>query len=262
MLLPALALADVIILKDGRSIEAQNVYEQEGNIFFSLQGLKMRVSKKAVIRVTKTKKAAPAAPIKINESSPENKNRSGRRIQFAETIESESLVSEKFSREETKKPQPETRWSGFRDLRWAVGRSTLGRLQLIESETGEDEIKEYVRINEDLKMGKARLDSIVYAFWRHKLYAVTVWITGQANYMALRNEVFNQFGIGHRSDQHQERYLWSDPYSDRMLKYVAADQSGLFWMRSKELNRMHQLSQLKTPATYLKSMEAKALKAN
>ncbi|MDH4010150.1 MAG: hypothetical protein OEU55_05495, partial [Desulfobacterales bacterium] len=83
-----------------------------------------------------------------------------------------------------------------------------------------------------------------------------------ANYLALRHEVFNRFGIGHKRDQNRERYLWSDPYSDRVLKYIDADQSGLFWMRSKELNRMHQLTHIKTPPTSLKSMEAKALSAN
>ena len=262
MLLPALSSADVIVLKDGRSIEAQKVFEQEGNLFFYLQGLKMRVSKKAVLRVLKTNEAELASSAPIKGDTAQEINEPGPGIGAEKAIENESLPRENLSREQTKKYQPETRWSGFRDLRWAVGRSTIGRLQQIEPETGQDEIKEYVRTNEDLKMGKARLDSIVYAFWRQKLYAVTIWITGHANYLALRKEVFNRFGIGHKSDQNQERYLWSDPYSDRMLKYVSTDQSGLFWMRSKELSRMHQLSQLKTPSTYLKSMEAKALRAN
>jgi hypothetical protein len=262
MLLPALSWADTIVLKDGRSIKAQNVYEQDGNLFFYLQGLKMRVSKKKVLRVLKTNEAELASPAAIRGDTTQDINMPGPGIETEKTNESEILPAEILSHEQTKKYQPETRWSGFRDLRWAVGRSTLGRLQLIEPHTGQDEIKEYVRDNEDLKMGKARLDSIVYAFWRHKLYAVTIRVKGHANYQALRNEIFNRFGIGHKSDQNQERYLWSDPYSDRMLKYNTTDQSGLFWMRSKELNRMHLLSRLKTPSTYLKSMEAKALKAN
>jgi hypothetical protein len=41
-LLPSLSPADMIVLKTGQSIEAQNVYEQEGNIFFYLHGLKIR----------------------------------------------------------------------------------------------------------------------------------------------------------------------------------------------------------------------------
>lgn len=261
-LLPALSSADMIVLKSGQSIEAKKVFEQEGNIFFYLHGLKMRVSKKAVLRVTKTNNAEPASPAGIKGSTSEDRNRSNRTVQVEKIIETESLSAKNPAGEQTKKNQPEIRWSGFRDLHWAIGRSTLGRLTEVESGTDQEEIKEYVRANEDLKMGKAQLDSIVYAFWRHKLYAVTIWAAGHANFLALRNEVFNRFGIGHKSDQNRERYLWSDPYSDRMLKYVDADQSGLFWMRSKELNRMQQLTQIKTPSTALKSMEAKALRAN
>jgi len=261
-LLPALSSADMIVLKSGQSIEAEKIFEQEGNIFFYLYGLKMRVSKRAVLRVTRTNNAESALPAGIKRSAPEIRNRSNRTVQVEKIIEAESLSVENPAGEQTKRNQPEIRWSGFRDLYWAIGRSTLGRLTEIESGTGQEEIKEYVRANEDLKMGKARLDSIVYAFWHHKLYAITIRAAGHANYLALRNEVFNRFGIGYKSDQNRERYLWSDPYSDRMLKYVDADQSGLFWMRSKELNRLHRLPQIKTPPSSLKSAEAKALRAN
>lgn len=257
-----LSPADMIVLKDGQNIEAEKAYEQEGNIFFYLYGLKMRVSKKAVLRVTKTNNAEPASLAGIKGSTAEDKNRSNRRVRVEKIIEDGPLSVETPAGEQSKKKQPEIRWSGFRDLNWAIDRSTLGRLTEVESGTGREEIKEYVRANEDLKMGKARLDSIVYAFWRHKLYAVTIRAAGHTNYLALRNEVFNRFGIGHKSDQNRERYLWSDSYSDRMLKYVDAEQSGLFWMRSKELNRMHQLPQIKTPSTSLKFMEAKALRTN
>lgn len=261
-LLPSLSPADMIVLKTGQSIEAQNVYEQEGNIFFYLHGLKMRVSKKAVLRVTKTINDEPASPAVIKGSTAEDKNRSNRIVQVEKIIETEPLSVENPAGEQRKKKQPEIRWSGFRDLNWAIGRSTLGRLTEVESGTGREEIKEYVRANEDLKMGKAQLDSIVYAFWRHKLYALTIRTAGHANYLALRDEVFNRFGIGRKSAQNRERYLWSDSYSDRMLKYVDADQSGLFWMRSKELNRMYQLPQIKTPSTALKSKKTKALRTN
>jgi hypothetical protein len=258
-LLPALSSADMIILKDGHSIEAENAYEREGNIFFYLHGLKMRVSKKAVLRVTKTDKAAPAG---IKGNTAEDRNRANHIIHADKIIKSKPLPTENPSGEQPKKIRPEIRWSGFRDLRWAIGKSTLGRLTELESETGQDEIKEYVRANEDLKLGKAQLDSIVYTFWRHKLYAVTIWAAGHANYLALRNEVFNRFGIGYKSDQNRERYLWSDPYSERILKYDDVDQSSLFCMQSKELKRISQLSQIRTPSTSLKPKEVKALRTN
>jgi len=262
VLQPTLSPADLIVLKDGQNIEVEKASEQEGNIFFYLHGLKMRVSKEAVLRVTKTDNAEPASPAGIKRNTSKDRNWSSRLARSENAIEIETLPAVNPSAKQTKQIQSEIRWSGFRDLRWAIGRSTFGRLIEIESGTGREEIKEYVRADEDLKMGRARLDSIVYAFWRHKLYAVTIWTTGYNNYRAMRNEVFNRFGIGHRSDRNRERFVWSDPYSVRMLKYDSVAKSGLFWMGSKELNRRHQLSRIKTPSTGLISTETKTLSAN
>ena len=262
VLQPTLSPADLIVLKDGQNIEVEKASEQEGNIFFYLHGLKMRVSKEAVLRVTKTNNAEPASPAGIKRNTSKDRNWSSRLARSENAIEIETLPAVNPSAKQTKQFRSEIRWSGFRDLRWAIGRSTFGRLIEIESGTGGEEIKEYVRADEDLKMGRARLDSIVYAFWHHKLYAVTIWTTGYNNYRAMRNEVFNRFGIGHRSDRNRERFVWSDPYSVRMLKYDSVAKSGLFWMGSKELNRRHQLSRIKTPSTGLISTETKTLSAN
>ena len=262
VLQPTLSPADLIVLKDGQNIEVEKASEQERNIFFYLHGLKMRVSKEAVLRVTKTNNAEPASPAGIKRNTSKDRNWSSRLARSENAIEIETLPAVNPSAKQTKQIRSEIRWSGFRDLRWAIGRSTFGRLIEIESGTGREEIKEYVRTDEDLKMGRARLDSIVYAFWHHKLYAVTIWTTGYDNYRAMRNEVFNHFGIGHRSDRNRERFVWSDPYSVRMLKYDSVAKSGLFWMGSKELNRRHQLSRIKTPSTGLISTETKTLSAN
>jgi len=113
-----------------------------------------------------------------------------------------------------------------------------------------------VRENEDLKMGKARLYAIVYSFGCQQSYAPAIWTRGQSNYRALRNEALNRFGVGLKRDQNRECYFWSELYSDRIMKYEDADQSGLFWMRSKELDRRYQLSQMKEPSVYLKPMKS------
>ena len=291
-LLSPLSLADTIILKNGQSIEADEIDEREEDLIFYMQGLKMRVSKAGVVRIVKTHKTDAAVPTRINRKAAVDQSPSDKLMQTEKAVKinpspskkpirthakpkraSNQVVpakkkmkvdpqpSEKPSDRQTGKIRSEIRWCGLRDLRWGIGRHTLGMMQEIESRTDQTDIKEFVRKNEDLKLGKAQLDSIVYAFWRHRLYAVTIWISGHDNYLALRNEIFNRFGVGLKSDKNTERYLWSDTYSDRMLKYVEADQTGLFWMRSKDLNRRYQLSQIKTPSTVLKAMEANALRA-
>jgi len=242
-LLPALSSADTIVLQGGQSIEVGKVFEHEDNLIFYLHGLKMRVSKTAVQRVIKSDGMATAEVEK-------------------NTVEIALLPAENPFARTAKKNRPEIRWSGFRDLCWASACSTLGQLQEIESANGTSEIKKYVRANEDLKLAEARLNSIVYAFWRDQLYAVTLWTTGQANYRELRKEIFNRFGVGLKSDKNRERYLWSDVYSDRILKYDGTDKSALFWMRSKVLGHRYQLSQIKIPSTCLKTFEKTDVNSN
>ena len=102
-LLPSLSSADMIVLKTGQSIEAQNVYEQEGNLFFYFHGLKMRVSKKAVLRFTKTNNDRPASPDGIKGSTAEDKNRSNRIVRVEKIIEAGSLSVENPAAEQRKK---------------------------------------------------------------------------------------------------------------------------------------------------------------
>jgi hypothetical protein len=261
-LFPALSPADTIIFKDGQSVEAETVEEQEGNIIFYLHGLKMQVDKRAVLRVVISDEATPTTPVMISGKPAEQKSRPDRIALPEKGITIEPLPGEKPADRPPEKNRPKTRLSGFRNLRWAIARSTFGPLKEMKPTAGQREISEYVRENEDLKMGEARLDSIVYAFWRDQLYALAIWTRGQANYLALRKEVFNRFGVGVKGDPGRQCHFWSDRYSDRMLKYGDADQSGLFWMRSKELDRRYILSRIKIPPTSLKAMEARAFKTN
>ncbi len=262
ILLPALSFADRIILKRGRPIRVEKAWEQDGHIYFYLDGLKMRVAKKAVHRIVSTDPASPPSTAKPNK-----KKTAGIKTQKPATVKKQAIQVEPLSIEKPpevkpKKPLNDVHWSGFRDLHWGIGRSTFGKLKEIKSRSQLAEVKEYVRANEELKMGKASLNSIVYAFWRHRLYTITLWVEGSANYLALRNELFDRFGVGHKGDQNQERYLWSDRYSDRMLKYIAEDHTGLFWMRSKELDSQYRLSRIKIPSSYLEAIDANILPSN
>ncbi len=293
MLLSPQSLADTIVLKNGQSIVADKIDQHEEDIIFYLQGLKMRVSKSMVVRIDKTNAVSVAAPARVKRKAATPKPPSSKIVKAEKAIKTNPQPtqtlsgknakkkkalhpgvraekrmkinpqpSEKQTRTQTEKIRSETRSCGLRNLRWGINRSAIGMMQEIDTGSDQMDLKEYVRKNEDLKLGDAQLDSIVYAFWRYRLYAVTIWVSGHDNYLALRSEIFNRFGVGLKSENHPDRYLWSDIHSDRMLKYVEADQTGLFWMRSKDLNRKYQLSQLKAPSTVLKAMEAKALRAN
>ena len=262
ILFPTLSFADTIILKHGRPIRTEKAWEEDEHIFFFLHGLKMKVAKKEVHRIVKTDPTSPTPSVSTN-----NNNDSGLKVKkptntTTQTFKVDPLPIEKPAVEITKKDKKCVLWSGFRDFRWGIERSTFDKLREVETSNQLAEVKEYARAKEDLNMGNAHLKSIIYAFWRDQLYSITLWVEGNANYHALRHEIFTRFGAGSRNDQNQERYLWSDPYSDRMLKYISEDHTGLFWMRSKELDSQYRLSQIKIPSSYLEALEANVLQAN
>jgi hypothetical protein len=153
-----------------------------------------------------------------------------------------------------------TNLNGFRDFRWGEKISSVEGLEKIDTDPGLDGVIEYFRPDDVLKLGKAELTSIVYSFWHDKLYTVTIWTQGHSNYIALRNEVFKQFGKGSKSDKHHERYIWPEGQTNRMLEYIKSGEFGLLWLRSKVLDRQLKLSELSGPITYLKHIKSKDYK--
>jgi hypothetical protein len=146
---------------------------------------------------------------------------------------------------------------GLGDLKWGVRVADVADLEIKQTDSGLKEVLEYVRPQDALKLGDAKLTSVVYAFWRDQLYTVTIWTRGRANYHALRNAAFEQFGNGIRIDRSGESYLWSDGPSDVMLEYSREDQHGMLWMRSKELDRKFKLSQLSGHTSYIRLIKSR-----
>jgi len=93
--------------------------------------------------------------------------------------------------------------------------------------------------------------------WRDRLYMLTIGTEGRSNFLALRGEVFRQFGRGLRTDPALERYIWTEGPNDIMLQYSKDGQQGLLWLRSSELDRQYKLSQIKSPASLLKWMKSR-----
>jgi hypothetical protein len=120
-----------------------------------------------------------------------------------------------------------------------------------------DDVIEYLRPTDILKIGDAKLESINYAFWRDQLYTVTFWTKGHANFILLRDEVFKEFGAGRKVNSTGERYLWSDTVSDIMLEYIKDGSYGMLWLRSKELDGQCKSSRVKSHVSYLNWMKSR-----
>jgi len=145
---------------------------------------------------------------------------------------------------------------GLADMKLGSRLADASGLEIKQTDSGLKDVIEYVRPSDSLILGDAILKSVIYAFWRDRLYTVSIWTQGRENYNALCDLVFDHFGKGARIDGSSEKYLWSDSNTDIMLEYTSDDQYGLLWMRSKKLDRKLKLSKFKGHASYMKRMKS------
>ena len=291
VLIPLMAFADIIVFHSGKPMEVEQTWEEGDKVFFYLNGFKASISKKEVLRIErkiigrgnsagsskKTKNpSAKVTDITERDTRRAEINESPRHILPPEPPEkilnsSKTDITKKDTRraqvnkspkqilhpKPPKKTLNQHKQDGFRDLNWGTNLAPLKDFVELRSDTGLEEVKEYIREDDILKLGDADLKSIVYSFWRDQFYTVTVWTEGKNNYISLRNEAFKQFGAGQRSDPSLERYLWSDASTDRMLKFKKDTQVGMLWMRSKKIDRRYKLTKLNIPSTYLKWIKSR-----
>jgi hypothetical protein len=257
LLVPALILADVIQLRTGERIEVDAFWEKDGKIYFYYHGVKACVSKDEVRDMSARKSDLHRPSPRSVEST---------RVDHVERKKTGRNLSEPNSPLPAgTPPQPRlasiapdrmpipSHSTGFRDLHWGLEKAEINNLVALHTPSGLKNVKEYVRSQENLVWGDAELQSITYAFWKNKLYTLTIWTEGYQNYDALRKMALITFGTGRQSDLSRQKYIWSDEHSDRLLKYVQEDQAGMLWMRSKEIDRRIRIASYTAPFTYMRS---------
>jgi hypothetical protein len=256
-----MAFADIIVFHSGKPMEVEQTWEKDNKVYFYLNGFKASISKKEVLRIERkiidrNDSSADSNKTKKPSAKVTNvpKNVPKKDAKRAEVRKSPKQVLKPKLPEKTLN---QNKQDGFRDLNWGANLATLKDFLELKTDTGLEDVKEYIRENDTFKLGEVDLKSIVYSFWRDQFYTVTVWTEGKANYISLRNEAFKRFGTGQRSDPSLERYLWSDDSTDGMLKFMKDTQVGMLWMRSKIIDRRYKLTKLNVPSAYLKWMRSR-----
>jgi hypothetical protein len=245
------ALADTVVLKNGRELKVEKTWQEGEQIGFVFHGMKVSIPQNKVIRIEIDSKNQNKIVAKRVDNRPQkvvSRAQLNQKAQKASTSR-QAVSSTKLLRV--------LRNDGFGDLTWGVEVTEVDGLEKKEVTRGFDDVIEYVRSQDILKIGDAVLSSIIYSFWRDRLYMVTIWTEEYSNYTALCDKVFKQFGPGHQIDPPQEMYLWSGTPSDMMLEYINDSRHGMLWLRSKEMDHQRRSSQLKSHASYLKWMKSK-----
>jgi len=235
--IPPAALADTVFLKNGNTLKVEKAWQENDQVWFIFSDIKASIPQSKVIRIEidALQPAENLLPNSINKTA--------------------GAPTDPQQLSPPKKPLF-LHNDGLEDMKLGSRLADASGLEIKQTDSGLKDVIEYVRPSDSLILGDAILKSVIYAFWRDRLYTVSIWTQGRENYNALCDLVFDHFGKGARIDGSSEKYLWSDSNTDIMLEYTSDDQYGLLWMRSKKLDRKLKLSKFKGHASYMKRMKS------
>jgi hypothetical protein len=263
ILMPLTARADILHLKIGKELNVERAWQESDQVCFILQGLKASIPQSKVSRIECITRNSNDPR---DSGNPENKFNADLKPSSPEPAVELPPNRTKKTAESVSTSQPESltpgktlflRRDGLGDLKWGTRLVAVKGLKQRHIDSGLEDVTEYVRPADVLKLGDAALIAVVYAFWQDQFYTATIWTQGPANYNALRDAASKQFGQGTQIESAGERYLWSDSLTDAMLKYETDGHFGMLWLRSKKLDRKLKLTKIISPTSYLKWMKSR-----
>jgi hypothetical protein len=104
----------------------------------------------------------------------------------------------------------------FRGMKWKSSVSQSSDMQFI-AEDGE--LKFYEKKNENLKIGDALLDKIVYGFYRDQFYSVIIYYSSLPVYSKLKEIFIQQFGEPYQPNKFVNKYFWYGDDVDILLTF-------------------------------------------
>ncbi len=259
------ARADVVVLKTGKNLEVEKVWRENDQVWLILNGMRAKIPASKVKRIESRSNPKPGVPPtpkverrdlkpKPVSTPPDTVRRQPAHAAQTASAPNASGLNPDKANVDNKLIFPD---KNLGSLKWGTQLYALKGLEKIKDAEEPDDVVEYRQKRTNLKLGQAALSSIDYAFWRDRLYMLTIRTRGHIDYLALRSEVFRQFGQGRRADQASERYLWTEAPNDMLLQYSADDEQGLLWLRSCEIDRQYKLSRMRRHASYLKWMKSR-----
>jgi hypothetical protein len=231
--LPSLSDADIVILKSGDKYETDRIWEESGQVKFKNRNHLMSVPKHQVEHIFKTTSPRPATK-DTRRHPPGDENP---RSMIANAAAQANPSTTKPPRSVGHTAEDAIQDLIFEGVRWGLAPGDIEGLTYSDRDPAYGGVAQYYRPDEDLKMGRADLRGVLYGFWRDQLYTITAWADGIANYRKMRKKIFKHLGKGSQRLSGVERYTWIDEDSDMMLEFDVDLNIGLFWMRSRMVDR-------------------------
>lgn len=129
---------------------------------------------------------------------------------------------------------------GFRGIKWETNIKTLKGLTYIRTDPSWGGQKIYSRKSDELRIGAAELNSIVYGFWRDRFTDVLIKASSLANCDALKDATFEKFGEGYKPNRFLKEYLWNGNVTGIRFEYNEISDKCSWYTFSKEINKQQE----------------------
>jgi hypothetical protein len=127
--------------------------------------------------------------------------------------------------------------AGFNGVKWETELSSLGEMKLYRKEPSHGGISFYLRAGDTYKIRNGKLLPIYYGFWRNKFYVGVVRTEQVSDWEALKESVFEKYGVGAKPFSNQEEYLWVGKDATMALRYDGNSKSGIYYIRSHTMEK-------------------------
>jgi len=193
LLISPAALADTVILKNGRELKVEKVWSKGDQVCFIFHGMKVVIPKNKISRI---------------EGSSDNlktlRRESGEDVTRGQSEDTAQMDLNASGSVTPTKLSAALRKDGFCDLQWGCKVSSVDGLKKKQTVSDLDDVVEYIRPKVLFQIGDTALVSVNYAFWRDQLYTVTVWPKWYSNFTSLRIAAIKKLGPGIRNDSTRE----------------------------------------------------------
>jgi curli biogenesis system outer membrane secretion channel CsgG len=121
---------------------------------------------------------------------------------------------------------------GFRGIKWTTQLSEIAGLKKIKED---GDYKEFVKPDDVLQIGKAKLEKIVYVFYRDQLESVKIETKGKENFENLKAAAIEKFGDATKKEVNE--WKWEGKVTSINLKYDDKEEKGTMIMSSEEMKK-------------------------
>lgn len=253
--------ADELIMTTGERFTSEQIWEEGDKIKFNMQGIVVSVKKSDIAQIIKENKASdPVLPNTINAMPspaqvPRNDTTPARNLDIRPTptdptasqnppytrLHSDRVPNSSINRTRranTNFAKSEVHGTGIDGFTWRMPIKQLSGMEKVETDPAFGGIDQYYRVDHPLKFAGVALDGMVYGFWENQLYSIMMWTEGRISYTQLKRGLFSVYGRGIQRKPEVERFVWDEQDTQRMLEFDDKLKTGIFIMRSSELDEV------------------------